>query len=61
MSIELKLPLGTQTVDTRIGKLDFELGVPTKATVEKLYDEMDFERAVQCYLWGDSYRRHGAV
>ena len=41
-----------QTVDTRIGKLDFELGVPTKATVEKLYDNVDFERAVQCYLWG---------
>ncbi len=41
----------TQTVETRIGKLDFELGVPTKATVEKLYDEMDFQRAVQCYLW----------
>jgi hypothetical protein len=26
--------------------------VPTKATVEKLYDDMDFERAIQCYLWG---------
>ena len=39
-------------IDTRIGKLDFELGMPTKAAVEKLYDEMDFQRAVQCYLWG---------
>jgi hypothetical protein len=41
-----------QTVDTRIGKLDLELGVPTSETAAKLYDEMDFERAVQCYLWG---------
>ena len=45
------LAQSTQTVDTRIGKLEFELGVPTKATVEKLYDDMDFQRAVQCYLW----------
>jgi hypothetical protein len=41
-----------QTIDTRIGKLDFELGVPTQQTAAKLYDEMDFQRAVQCYLWG---------
>jgi hypothetical protein len=42
----------SQTLDTRIGKLDFELGVPTQQTAAKLYDEMDFQRAVQCYLWG---------
>jgi len=41
-----------QTIDSRIGKLDFELGVPTQQTATKLYDEMDFQRAVQCYLWG---------
>jgi hypothetical protein len=41
----------SQTIDTRIGKLDFELGVPTKETVAKLYDEMDFQRACQLYLW----------
>jgi hypothetical protein len=41
-----------QTIDTRIGKLDFELGVPTQQTATKLYDEMDFQRAVQSYLWG---------
>ena len=40
-----------ETVNTRIGKLDFELGVPTKETVAKLYDEMDFQRACQLYLW----------
>jgi len=41
-----------QTVKTRIGELHFELGVPTKETATKLYDEMDFQRAVQAYLWG---------
>jgi hypothetical protein len=44
-----------QTVDTRIGKLtfthDFVNGYPTDETVQKLYDERDFQRAVQAYLW----------
>lgn len=38
-------------VDTRIGKLDFVNGSPSDATVEKLYDEMDFQRACQAYMW----------
>jgi hypothetical protein len=46
----------SQTVDTRIGRLlfthDFANGYPTKETVEKLYDELDFQRACQAYLWG---------
>src|SRR4029077_10183461 len=40
-----------QTVKTPSGNLDFELGVPTKETVTKLYDEMDYQRACQLYLW----------
>src|SRR6476620_5529714 len=40
-----------QSVKTRSGKLDFELGVPTKETVTKLYDEMDYQRACQLYVW----------
>jgi hypothetical protein len=40
-----------QTFDTPIGKLDFELGVPTPETVTRLYDAMDFQRASQLYLW----------
>src|SRR5580765_4623822 len=44
-----------QTVDSHIGKLefthDFAKGYPTKQTVEKLYDERDFQRACQAYLW----------
>jgi hypothetical protein len=42
-------------VETRIGPLefthDFADGYPTKETVEKLYDERDFQRACQAYLW----------
>jgi len=44
-----------QTITTRIGPLefthDFANGYPTDATVEKLYDERDFQRACQAYLW----------
>jgi hypothetical protein len=42
-------------VNTRIGTLsfthDFANGYPTKETVEKLFDERDFQRACQVYLW----------
>ena len=41
-----------ETKETRIGKLAFVSGYPSDETVEKLYDEMDFQRACQAYLWG---------
>ena len=37
-------------VETRLGTLRFFDGFPDKATVEKLYDNLDFQRAVQAYL-----------
>ena len=40
------------TVRTRIGRLKFDKGFPTDETVERLYDEIDFQRACQVYLWG---------
>jgi len=40
-----------ETVQTLIGPLDFELGLPTEKTVTRLFDEMDFQRACQAYLW----------
>lgn len=40
------------TVSTRIGDLDFIMGYPSDESVEKLYDEIDFQRACQVYLWG---------
>ena len=39
------------SVGTRIGTLRFEKGYPTPETAQKLYDEMDFQRAVQAFLW----------
>src|SRR6188472_765487 len=46
---------GSESIKTRIGALefthDFANGFPTDATVEKLYDERDFQRACQAYLW----------
>jgi hypothetical protein len=48
-------PSPLQKIETRIGTLefthDFANGYPTDATVEKLYDERDFQRACQAYLW----------
>ena len=40
-----------QTSKSRVGKLDFEDEYPSKKTVERLYDAMDFQRAAQAYLW----------
>jgi hypothetical protein len=41
-----------ETRKTRIGELTFESGYPSQETVAKLYDEMDFQRACQAYIWG---------
>ena len=41
----------TGTVDSRLGKLELENGYPTSETVEKIYDDIDFQRACQAYLW----------
>jgi len=38
--------------ETRIGTLNFENGFPTEETTRKLFDEMDYQRAVQAFLWG---------
>ena len=37
-------------VETRIGTLNFFDGFPDKATVEKVYDNLDFQRGLQAYL-----------
>uniref|UniRef100_I2Q5F0 DUF1254 domain-containing protein n=1 Tax=Desulfovibrio sp. U5L TaxID=596152 RepID=I2Q5F0_9BACT len=38
------------TMETSLGTLRFADGFPDKATVEKVYDNLDFQRAVQAYL-----------
>jgi hypothetical protein len=40
-----------ETVNTRIGKLELKHGLPTKDSVAKLYDEMDFQQAVLAFQW----------
>jgi len=37
-------------IETRLGTLNFFDGFPDGASVEKLYDNLDFQRAVQAYL-----------
>jgi len=37
-------------VETRLGTFKFFDGFPDEASVEKLYDNLDFQRAVQAYL-----------
>jgi hypothetical protein len=39
-------------VESRLSTLTFSDGFPDDATVEKLYDNLDFQRAVQAYLLG---------
>jgi hypothetical protein len=39
-------------VQTRLGTLHFDSGVPDQATTDKLYDNLDFQHAVQAYLLG---------
>lgn len=38
------------SVETRLGTLKFFDGFPDKATVEKVYDNLDFQRGVQAFL-----------
>jgi len=40
-----------QTIDTRIGKIELRDGYPSRASAEKLFDEMDFQRATQAFIW----------
>src|SRR5512136_119728 len=42
--------LTPDTVETRLGTLRFFDGFPDEATVQTLYDNLDFQRAVQAYL-----------
>ena len=45
----------TGTIDSRLGKLEIKNGFPTGETVKKLYDDLDFQRACQAYLWALPY------
>ncbi|MGD8582633.1 MAG: DUF1254 domain-containing protein [Gammaproteobacteria bacterium] len=55
------LPVNGETLDSRVGTLSFEAGYPTEATIDSLYDELDFQRAVQAYLWALPMASYGAM
>lgn len=38
------------SIETRLGTLRFVDGFPDDATVEKVFDNLDFQRAVQAFL-----------
>ena len=38
------------TVETRLGTLKYTDGFPDEATVQKVYDNLDFQRATQAFL-----------
>ena len=47
---EARLPT-TGIVASRLGPLELVDGYPTDATVEKVFDDIDYQRACQAYLW----------
>jgi len=54
-------PAWAETMKTRFGDLVFTSGYPTEETVQTLYDELDFQRAVQAYLWALPMASYGAM
>lgn len=50
-----------ETINSQFGQLNFEAGYPTTETVQKLYDELDFQRGVQAYLWALPMASYGAM
>jgi len=51
LSLTLAVPGSSETIKTRLGELRFESGYPKDETVQKLYDELDIQRAVQTARW----------
>lgn len=43
--------LPAETVETRGGPIELQVGYPSKESVTKLYDELDYQRACQAYIW----------
>lgn len=41
-----------ESVDSAIGKLEFDGGYPTQKTMDHLLEQMDLMRATQAYMWG---------
>jgi len=51
--LTLSSPASAETVQTRIGALPLDHTLPTAESRQKLYDELDFQRAVQAVIWAE--------
>ena len=38
-------------IDTPVGRIELKGGYPSNDSVDRLYDELDFQRATQAYIW----------
>lgn len=52
LATSMAVSASSSSISTRVGTADFESGYPTKETMQKMLNEMDFQRATQLYLWG---------
>lgn len=53
MKMTTEIPASIQTpavVETRLGKLNFQDGIPTKETAQLLYDNLDFMRGIEAFM-----------
>jgi hypothetical protein len=50
VSSQSQLPT-SGTVESRLGKVELKNGYPTDATAKTIYNDIDFQRACQAYLW----------
>ena len=55
MKMTTEIPEGISTpdkVETRVGNFDLRDGIPSKESIENVYDYLDFHNGVQAYLSG---------
>ena len=50
MALAQELPT-TGSIETRLGKIELVNGYPARATAERVFDDIDYQRACQAYLW----------
>lgn len=51
LTLSATATLQAQTLDTRLGSLTMDGTLPTRDSVTKLYEELDYQQATQSYLW----------
>ncbi len=51
MTMFVSCGVGAQDLDMRIGKISTEGESPAHESIARLYAELDFQQAVQSYLW----------